>query len=208
MNTININTEDLIFWFNAIRELPDQERTRALDAMWSGQIQSKAWLANTLEQYVDKPVNVYIFGGWIGILASMLFQSKLEIKKIRSIDIDPWCERVADMVNKRYEMDEWRFKALTANMCNYDYDWGISSDVVINTSSEHITQIQYDTWYRNITPGSLVVVQGNNFFACPEHCRCSVDLIDFEIQNHVKNPVFSGQYHTNEYTRYMSIWRK
>ena len=50
MYTININTEDLIFWFNAIRELPDQERTRALDAMWSGQIQSKAWLANTLEQ--------------------------------------------------------------------------------------------------------------------------------------------------------------
>lgn len=208
MNTIDINTEDLIFWFNAIRELPDQERTRALDAMWSGQIQSKAWLVRTLEQYVDKHVNVYIFGGWTGILASMLFQSKLDVKKIRSIDIDPWCERVADMVNKRYEMDGWRFKALTADMCSYDYDWGISSDIVINTSSEHVTQQQYDTWYHNICPGSIVVVQGNNFFECPEHVRCSIDLIDFEIMNRVSKPIFSSQFHTNEYTRYMSIWIK
>lgn len=208
MNTINISTEDLTFWFNAIRNLPDHERTRALDALWSGQLQSKAWLVNTLTQYVNKSVNVYIFGGWIGILASMLFQSKLEIMKIRSIDIDPWCEVVADTVNKRYEMDGWRFKALTADMTSYDYDWGISSDVVINTSSEHVTQQQYDSWYRGITPGSLVVVQGNNFFACHEHVRCSTDLADFEVQNHVTNPVFSGQFHTNEYTRYMSIWRK
>jgi hypothetical protein len=208
MTSTSICTKDLVYWFNAIRNLSDSERTRALDAMWSGQLQSKAWLVETLTEYVTKPSNVYIFGGWIGVLASMMFNSLLPIIKIRSIDIDPWCEKVADTINKQYEMDGWRFKALSADMSTYDYDWGISSDIIINTSSEHVTQSVYDQWFNNITPGSLVVVQGNNFFTCKEHIRCSNDLREFENMNHVYEPIFSGQFHTTEYTRYMSIWRK
>jgi spermidine synthase len=205
--SLTINTNDLIYWFNAIRNLPDDQRTRALDATWAGQLQSKAWLVNTLKQYMDKPSNVYIFGGWIGILASMMFQH-LPVNKIRSIDLDPWCEKVADTINKPYEMDKWRFKAITEDMSSYDYDWDITSDVVVNTSSEHVEQTTYDKWFNMICPGSLVVVQGNNFFDCPEHIRCSQNLNDFENMNNVYDPLFSDQFHTNKYTRYMSIWRK
>ena len=205
--SLTINTNDLIYWFNAIRNLPDDQRTRALDAVWGGQLQSKAWLVNTLKQYMNQPSNVYIFGGWIGILANMMFQH-LPVKKIRSIDLDPWCEKVADTINKPYEMDGWRFKAITNDMSSYDYDWGISSDVVINTSSEHVDQLTYDSWFNMICPNSLIVVQGNNFFLCDEHIRCSQSLNDFENMNNVYNPLFSGQFHTDQYTRYMSIWRK
>lgn len=205
--SLTINTNDLIYWFNAIRNLPDDQRTRALDATWAGQLQSKAWLVNTLKQYMNQPSNVYIFGGWIGILASMMFQH-LPVNKIRSIDLDPWCEKIADTINKPYEMDGWRFKAITEDMSSYDYDWGITSDVVVNTSSEHVEQTTYDKWFNMICPGSLVVVQGNNFFDCPEHIRCSQNLNDFENMNNVYDPLFSDQFHTNKYTRYMSIWRK
>ncbi len=205
--SLTINTNDLIYWFNAIRNLPDSERTRALDSVWAGQLQSKSWLVNTLKQYMDKPSNVYIFGGWIGILASMMFQH-LPVNKIRSIDLDPWCEKVADTINKPYEMDKWRFKAITEDMSSYDYDWGITSDVVVNTSSEHVDQSTYDKWFSMICPGSLVVVQGNNFFDCSEHIRCSQNLNDFENMNNVYDPLFTGQFHTDKYTRYMSIWRK
>jgi spermidine synthase len=205
--SLTIDTNDLIYWFNAIRNLPDDQRTRALDATWAGQLQSKAWLVNTLKQYMDKPSNVYIFGGWIGILASMMFQH-LPVNKIRSIDLDPWCENIADTINKPYEMDKWRFKAITEDMSSYDYDWGIISDVVVNTSSEHVNQSTYDKWFNMICPGSLVVVQGNNFFDCSEHIRCSQSLNDFENMNNVYDPLFTGQYHTDKYTRYMSIWRK
>jgi hypothetical protein len=208
MISTKISTIDLAYWFNAIRNLSDSERTRALDAMWSGQLQSKAWLVETLTEYVTKSSNVYIFGGWIGVLANMMFNSTLPIKKIRSIDLDPWCEKVADTVNKQYEMDGWRFKAISSDMGKYDYDWGISSDIVINTSSEHVTQTVYDQWFNNITPGSLVVVQGNNFFECKEHVRCSHNLTEFENMNSVHNPLYSGKLHTTEYTRYMSIWYK
>ena len=204
---MKINTLDLAHWFNAIRNLPDSQRTRALDALWSGQLDSKSWLVEQLAPHVREPSNVYIFGGWIGILASMMFQTEMPIKKIRSIDLDPWCERVADDVNKRYEMDGWRFKAVTADMTTYDYQSDIRPDIVINTSSEHITQAQYDAWYDKIPAGSLVVVQGNDFFACDGHVRCAKNLRDFEIMNHVVDPIFSGQFHTEQYTRFMTLWK-
>lgn len=210
MNTVlNISTAEIIHWFNAVRGLKDSQRDRMLDAFWAGQIDSKGWLVNTLNEYVNNKSNIYIFGGWVGVLANLLFQgAKFEIGKIRSIDIDPWCEGVADTVNKIHEMDGWRFKALTSDMAEYKYSSDIFPNIVINTSSEHVSQETYDTWYGHIPNGSLVVVQGNNFFNCPEHVRCSVDIDQFMVQNQVVDPVYTGSLDTQLYTRYMCIWYK
>jgi len=207
-NNFSINVLDIAAWFNAVRNLSTEHRTRALESFYVGQLLSKAWLVACLESRVERSSNVYIFGGWTGVLASMLFNSKIPVKKIRSIDMDPWCEEVADTVNKPYEMDGWRFKAVTADMTRYDYDWGITSDIVINTVCEHLTQDAYTEWYNRIAPGSLVVAQSNNFFTSPEHIRCSNNLTEFMDMNYVVEPLFSGHLHTKEYTRYMSIWRK
>ena len=204
---MNIDTKELAHWFNAVRDLSDTDRTRALDAFWDGQLDSKAWLVEQLTQVNSYTrSDIYIFGGWIGTLASMLWQERrLHIKNIVSVDIDPWCEQIAKTVNRSHSE---RFHAVTADMSTYDYDWNIQPDVVINTSSEHIDQSTYDTWYDRIPPQSLVVVQGNDYFSCDEHVRCSRDLGEFEIQNHVINPLFSGQLKTSMYTRFMCIWIK
>ena len=99
MPSVTLNSVQLVYWFNAIRNLPESQRSRALDSVWAGHIDSKAWLVNELNLHVHSAAYVYIFGGWVGILASMMFQaSKFEIKKIRSIDLDPWCESIADTV--------------------------------------------------------------------------------------------------------------
>jgi hypothetical protein len=128
-----ISTHELAHWANAIRNISDhQERTRALDALWSGQLDSKAWLVNNLAEHImaTAPTNIYIFGGWVGILANMLLQSTINVNKCRSIDLDPWCESIADNINKRHEMDGWRFKAITADMSTYQYQSDIRPDVV------------------------------------------------------------------------------
>ena len=207
-----ISNLELAHWMNAIRELSSNEdRTRALDALWLGQLASKGWLVNNLSDFVDPniPMNIYIFGGWIGILGNMLLQAdKLTIGKIRSIDIDPWCESIADTVNKRFEMDDWRFKAVTADMNSYQYQSDIEPDIVINTSTEHVTQEVYDNWYHKIPRETLVVAQGNNFFSCDEHVRCSENLQEFKTQNKVHAEYWSGELKTDMYTRYMCIWRK
>lgn len=213
MDNITVSTDHIIHWFNALRSLPDTQRTRAFDAFWSGQIRSKAWLVNNLNNIIGSTKfnkNIYIFGGWIGVLGNMLLNSSTyNIGKIRSIDLDPWCESIADNVNKIYEMDSWRFKAVTADMSTYVYQSDLVPHIVINTSSEHVTQEVYDQWYDNIPLGVTVVVQGNNYYSCSEHIRCSENLQSFISMNHAKNNLlYAGELWTDMYMRYMAIWTK
>ena len=207
MNISSITTDNLVHWANAMRQLSDSERTRFLESMWSGQLESKAWISNILNRLELLRPNIYIFGGWTGILANILLQYPI-VYKIRSIDIDPWCERVADNVNKIHEMNDWRFKAVTDDMATYKYQSDIYPEIVINTSSEHVTQEQYDLWYNNIPVGTIIVVQGNDYFKCEEHIRCSTNLMEFEMMNRVSNPIYRGILPTDMYIRFMSIWKK
>jgi hypothetical protein len=180
----------------AIRDSADPKRT--LDAFWSGQIKSKEWLIDALEFTIVNPVSIDIHGGWVGTLASMLFQSKVPVTTIRSIDIDPSCESVATMMNKKEEI-EGRFRAVTADMCTVRSD----TDVIINTSCEHITQEQYDLWLSGVSYNSILVLQSNNY-KIDEHVRTASSLEEFKQQSDIK-VLWSGELELPLYTRYMII---
>jgi hypothetical protein len=208
MNNIKLDSDHIILWFNMIRDLPEPERSRGLDAFWDGQIHSKIWLSEMLNKHYDSkiPSNIYIFGGWLGVLANILFQnSKFYIDTIYNIDLDPWCEPNSIKLNETYHNMQ-RYQAETADMKEYRYN--DTADIVINTSTEHVSQETYDVWYNNIPKGSLVVLQGNDFFSCDEHVRCSKDLNEFMTMNHVNEPIFSGQLKTSMYNRFMCIFKK
>jgi hypothetical protein len=184
---------------NAIRQSPDPMRT--LDAFWSGQLKSKEWLINALSMQFsvkDNPISIEIHGGWVGVLASMLFQSSIPIRHISSLDIDPACESIATMMNKGEEI-QGRFQAITGDMCNL-----ISFvDVVINTSCEHITQEQYATWLGKRTKDQLLVLQSNNY-KIDEHVRTADSLEEFVEQSHV-NVLWAGELELPLYNRFMII---
>lgn len=203
-----VSTGALAHWFNAIRSLDSARRTRALEGFWDTQLQSKAWLVHELDGINPQKSNVYVFGGWIGVLSSMLLDRCKWVDKVRSIDIDPECETVADTLCKPWEMAGWRFKAVTADMSEYEYQSDITPHIVINTSTEHVSQINYDRWYRAIPRGTIVAAQGNNFFSCAEHVRCSESIYHFMDANHVRDPLYLGQLPNSQYTRYMCIWTK
>ena len=198
---MNINTEHLHHWMCAIRE--SKNPTRALDAFWSGQLKSKEWLITNLTPFIDKSVTVDIHGGWVGVLASMMFQSTVGDKygHIRSIDIDPECEIVATSMNKIEEI-AGRFAAVTADMC------AISSntDIIINTSCEHITQNEYDVWLKALPSNSLIVLQSNNY-EIDEHVRPINSLEGFKKQSNI-NVMWEGELVLPLYTRYMLIGKK
>lgn len=196
---MQIDTEHLHHWMNAIRLSNNPMRT--LDAFWKGQIKSKEWLIETLESISkdNDPLTIEIHGGWVGTLASMLFQSKLNIKSIRSVDIDPHVQHVAEEMN-RIEYHQGRFTALTADMTRLT---NYSADIVINTSCEHITQEQYDKWLANTPENSIIIAQGNNY-KIDEHIRISKDIDEFEQQCHL-NRKFVGTKQLPIYDRYMII---
>ena len=195
---MKIDTEHLHYWMQAIRQSKDPMRT--MDAFWSGQLKSKEWLIRNLTPYIDDFVTVDIHGGWVGVLASLMFQSEIgpSYKHIRSIDIDPTCEPIATMMNKKEEI-AGKFRAVSADMCDIRSD----ADVVINTSCEHITQDQYDLWLSGMPYNSLLVLQSNNY-NIPEHVRIATDLAEFKTQSKI-NVLWAGELELPLYKRFMII---
>lgn len=197
---MNINTEHLHHWMNAVRISNNPMRT--LDAFWGGQVKSKEWLISELEKLDLGTKSVEIHGGWVGVLASMLFQSKLPVENIVSIDIDPVVQHVAEEMN-RIEFNEGRFRAETGNMCNrYPV-----SDTVINTSFEHITQEQHESWLKNMLEEQVLVLQSNNY-DIPEHVRIARTLDEFVSQANLSTILFKGELQLPKYTRWMIIGKK
>lgn len=200
---MKVELDDVLFWMDAIRNSEDRYRT--LESFWKGQVRSKVWLIEGLTDAVktfDNPVTIHIHGGWNGVLASLLFNSNVPIKHITSIDIDPTCEEIARTVNKRQEI-EGRFSAVTADMTTYRSD----ADIIINTSCEHITQEQYDTWLGLQPHEALFVVQGNNYYELDEHIRCAAEGNEFLSQSRL-SPIWRGAIELTKYTRFMVIGRK
>ena len=199
---MNIDIDHVLFWMDAIRNSTDKSRT--LESFWKGQIKSKLWLIESLFTHASTVQNnIVIHGGWNGVLASLLFQSKLPIDKIVSVDIDPSCEVVANTMNKLEEI-QGRFNTVTCDMTTYKYNF--FPDIVINTSCEHITQNSYNTWLGNIPKNSMIVLQSNNY-VIPEHIRIANSLTDFKEQSNIS--VFSAlELELPLYTRYMIIGKK
>jgi hypothetical protein len=193
---MQIDTEHLHYWMCAIRESQDPKRT--LDAFWRGQMSSKEWLIENIKPFVKDPVSIDIHGGWVGVLASMMFQSGMPIKNIRSIDIDPTCESIATMMNKVEEIQN-KFRAVTSDMCSIRSD----AAVIVNTSCEHITQDQYDLWLSGMPHNSLLVLQSNNYHI-DEHVRTAESLDEFAKQSGI-DIMWQGQLELPLYTRWMLI---
>lgn len=200
-----IDTQHLHHWMNAVRISNNPMRT--LDAFWSGQVKSKEWLIDMLEFVVHPavnkdPVTIEIHGGWVGVLASMLFQSKLPVHQIVSVDVDPLCQHVAEEMN-RIEFIQGKFRAETGDMCNRFP----VTNIVVNTSCEHITQEQYDLWLSRMFNDQLIVLQSNNY-DIPEHVRTAQTLDEFVHQSNLTDIKFKGELDLPKYKRFMIIGYK
>lgn len=198
---MKIDVQDVLFWMDAIRNSDDRYRT--LESFWKGQVNSKVWLAENLVGFVPvKPLNIVIYGGWNGVLASILFNSNIAVEHVTSVDIDPVCEDIANTVNKRYEM-QGKFEAVTHDMCKYV----TGADVVINTSCEHITQEQYEKWLHKVPDGTQIILQSNNYFEHEEHVNCMKSLSEFKRKSKL-NVSEEAELELPKYTRFMLIGRK
>jgi len=148
----------------------------------------------------------------------MLFDSSCKIDKIRSFDIDPSCERIAETINRERVKNSWKFKAGTLDIQNLIYEnfsyithrydgskleLTDSANTIINTSCEHIQN--FDVWYNKIPSGKIVILQTNNFIEIEEHVNCSNSLEEFRIQTPMSIELYEGELVFPDYTRYMRI---
>ena len=193
------------------------------DCFSRGQIESKLWLVKELTKLNLDLGTVFLCAGWYATLATMLFESKVKVDKIRSFDIDPSCVDIAEVFNKQWFINQWHFKSITQDIMDINYNehtwqqWSNANnrmsypitdvpDTIINTSCEHIEN--FDEWYAKIPAGKLVILQSNNFFEVDEHVNCSIDIDDFSRQTPLTSVLYSDSLQLEKYTRYMRIGYK
>jgi hypothetical protein len=182
------------------------------EALNKNQMASKLWLADALRESAGTRFgHVVVLGGWVGVLAAILLHDRrFVIDKVTSVDIDPACAPVAATLNATHA-ESGRFAAATRDMLAIDYarEFPASSSgppgVIVNTSCEHLAD--FDRWYRTLPPGRLVVLQSNDYFACPEHVGCVPDLATFRARAPLAEVLFAGERRLRRYTRFMLIGR-
>jgi hypothetical protein len=191
------------------------------DCFSRGQLQSKLWIIKELKKLNLDLGTVFLCAGWYATLAVMLFENNLKINKIRSFDKDPSCRKIAEIFNKPWVKDEWKFKSSTQDILEIDYNQHSYDvmradgsfceltdlpDTIINTSCEHIDN--FEEWYNSIPDGKLVILQSNDYFEIEEHVNCSKSISQFSKTCPMKETLFEGELFLPKYTRFMKIGYK
>ena len=198
----------------AVKKFPDLSS----DALSIGQLKSKQWLVEILENIYKKySINlgtIYVLCGWYGILPAMLFM-KFDMDKIRSFDIDKKCEKIADQVNKTHS-NGWKFKAITEDIFKINFkmhSWQCWSNknkrmsrsitdipnTIINTSCEHTNP----EWFDSVPKGKFIILQSNDFFTERGHVNAVTDLDEFIDMFPLSITYYKGKMNLQKYTRYM-----
>lgn len=213
LSIINIPGQRFIDWMNLIRSTEDSIlRYEFLEAFWESQITSKYWMIQELKKIANTTIGAkkilnnsfaYVFGGWHGLSAMCLVDNIPELSLVYSIDKDSknelngkkLCNYDRKIAFQTYDMTEFPQRGYNP----------INTALVVNTSSEHITQEEYQRWIRNVPPRTLIVLQGNNYDKVQEHVRPAKNLAHFMEINPLDAVYYSGELDCKQFTRYMII---
>lgn len=190
------------------------------DCFSRGQLQSKLWLVNELQKLNVELGTVFLCAGWYATLATMLFESKVKVDKIRSFDIDPTCINIAEVFNSPWFKNKWQFKSITQDIMDIDYNeyswqcWSNANNrmsypitdkpnTIINTSCEHL--LDFKGWYNKIPLGKLVIMQANNFHDVEEHVNTYNTIEEFSVSAPMTTTLYEGELELPKYKRFMKI---
>jgi len=137
--------------------------------------------------------DIWVMGGWIGILPMLLLHSVKEdcYSSIVSYDLDDTANKVGEML-----VNSTRYRAECKDI--YKLDYGYFSGTVVNTICEHL--INFNDWQKGIPAGTLMLLQSNNMFGVDDHCNCVSSLDEFISQIrcreviHAETSTFGDQY--------------
>jgi hypothetical protein len=164
------------------------------DALSKFQIMSKRWLVHELAEHVGFVFDqVYVLGGWLGVLPFLLFSEGFQINQLFNFDTDESVLEPSRYVNHEYETQRpgtYFARSMDAYKLNYEDDKIIvnhhvpngdtidgNPDLIINTICEHMAD--YGKWITRVPIGKNVVLQSNNMFGIDDHVNCCSSLDEF-----------------------------
>ena len=198
----------------ALSETPEYSNALAF-----GQLDSKKWLIEeALKVWGSAWGNtVFVLAGWVGLLPRMMYDQNIEVLKVRSFDVDATANLASESINQVEVQQDWAYKSSTQDITQMQYPATYKvlrkdgrpcelcemPDVVINTSCEHIADI--NSWWKQIPTGTKVILQSNNGFHIPEHVACFKNLADFAATMQLSRTDYAGEKDLPEFKRFMLI---
>lgn len=188
-------------------EVTNDLRREFAISMHPAQVGSKLWLIEELGRHCDlSALSLVILGAWYGILPLIInWRLTNPPRQMICIDSDAAvCEAGARMIGPLYANIEYR----CADAMELDYSALDTRHppVVINTICEHLADPA--GWWARVAHGQLVVVQSNNYTACPDHINCVYSTEQFKQQCPLSELLFEGVLHFPEGDRFMLIGRR
>ena len=168
-----------------------------IDALSSGQINSKIWLIDELKNLDTSFENTLVIGGWLGLSSNWIMKNKIS-KNITNLDLDADAIKFSDELNKYVTGYN---EGIVEDITQFSHN---EYDLVINTSAEHMNE----EWFENIKLGTTVVIQTNDFHDLPEHINTVKDIDDMKSKFPMSDIMFEGVKDVVRYNRYMLIGKK
>lgn len=195
VNTMIYDQKTINILNNLIKKYPERFKD-ACNSLNDNQQKSKYWLVEKLNEYEGNwngkdsktGINVSVLTGWYGLLAYILIDEfKLQkINNVDSLDYDPMSKDVGRILFS--QLDRENLKKGKATYVNYkikdlrkpDSKYFKDIQLVTLTSCEHLEQSIIDHLLdKKILPGTLVVLQSNNYVDCNQHINTSKSLEEF-----------------------------
>ena len=174
----------------AVKESPD---CNYVDAHSNYQVESKIWLIERLINLDKKFDNAIFIGGWLGISAFWSVKKQI-MHKVANLDMD---EQAIKFSNKLNGFNN-TYQGIVGDANTHNFD---DYDLVINTSSEHMTE----DWFKKLKKGTTVALQSNDFHDILEHINTVKNLKELEEKYPMSKILFSGVKDCDRYNRFMLI---
>jgi len=206
MENIKIDSEFCYRTKKVIQRFPN----RALDLLHCfspSQEKSKRWLIQCLNEYIrdnHKILNIAILGSWYGYLAYLLrdmLENKM-ITEIRCYDVDETAKKIGRMI-----FNDRVFNFQTKDISNINFQ-EYRYNMIINTSSEHMTDDTLHNWLFTARKDTICVLQSTNKPARDHinNVNSKKDLCD--KFSYYFNNFESYEYDFDSYSRFMMIGTK
>lgn len=213
--------DDVADWADTLYRVPPSFLNEAIksqyprDAFSLGQLASKIWLLTELGEsgYYDPDSQWAILGCWIGSLVPLLHRQH-PIKRIYGFDTDHNAIQLSEQFNRRYVENSWKYKGVVADVSTMDtskmefFTGGeliqFTPNVVINTSSEHMST----EWFDTASVDQLIVMQTNNSEYEEGHINTCNSVEDMKYRYPLSRTMYEGEFQMPTYTRYMQIGYK
>jgi hypothetical protein len=197
-----------------------------IDLLSKSQVQSKIWLVTELAKIKTDFKNILILAGWYGQLIK--YFNNITFDKIKNVELDRTACLISDAVINLKLIQDYKVKSVYADineliLTKKGYELQIENfknleqqkfserflpDLIINTSSEHMSEEWFNTVrFKELESDPIVVIQSNNLFDIEEHVNCVHSIVHMKKKFPMREILYEGELQLQGYKRMMLIGR-